>query len=81
MFTNSFVILIKPNVSAHYDYFNILLPNICVFIIFNNLMCKILTICHMRCLITFYILYWCWFSFQIVEIRQIFKLEHVNILT
>ena len=37
MFTNSFVILIKPNVSAHYDYFNILLPNICVFIIFNNL--------------------------------------------
>ena len=36
--------LIKPNVRAHYDYYNILLHNICMFLIFNDIVCKILTV-------------------------------------
>ena len=35
--------LIKPNVRAHYDYYNILLHNICMYLIFNDIVCKILT--------------------------------------
>ena len=50
----SFVILIKPNVRAHYDYCNILLHNICIYLIFNDLMCNILTVSsqlHVSCYI------------------------------
>ena len=36
--------LIKPNVRAHYDYYNILLYNICMYLIFNDIVCKILTV-------------------------------------
>ena len=35
LFTGSFVILIKPNVRAHYDDCNILLHYICIYLIFN----------------------------------------------
>ena len=35
LFTGSFVILIKPNVRAHYNYSNILLHNICIYLIFK----------------------------------------------
>ena len=35
LFTGSFAILIKPNIRVHYDYCNILLHNICIYLIFN----------------------------------------------
>ena len=67
--------IIKPNVRGHYDYYNILLHNICMYLIFNDIVCKILTISsqemfklHFRLILE-----------MIVEIREIFKLEHVNI--
>ena len=44
LFVDSFVILIKPNVRTHYDYCNMLPHNICMYLIFNDLMCKMLTI-------------------------------------
>ena len=36
--------MIKPNVRAHYDYYNILLHDICMYLIFNDIVCKILTV-------------------------------------
>ena len=44
LFTCSFIILIKPNVIAHYDYCNILLYNICIYLIFSDFMYNILIV-------------------------------------
>ena len=44
LFTGFFVILIKPNVRAYYDYCNILFHNIFIYLISNDLMCNILIV-------------------------------------
>ena len=79
LFVDSFVILIKPNVRTHYDYCNMYLI-IFVCISFLMILCvKCWQFHHRKCSNYIFHLILETILLSIVEIRETFKLYHVNI--